>query len=87
MTRASRFATFAAVGASLYFLIWFSILPVPLLGHELKDEIMPVVSGTIDSHTTALLKVIIFTLDPLVAHRLLRLVLAVLVRDGIVHFQ
>lgn len=47
MTRASRFATYAAVGASLYFLIWFSILPVPLLD-EVKDQIMPVVSGTLD---------------------------------------
>jgi len=43
MTRASRFATYAAVGASLYFLIWLSILPVPLLDPEVKDEILPVI--------------------------------------------
>ena len=47
MTRATRLATFATLGTTLYLLIWFSILPMPLLDDQVKDEIMPVVSGNL----------------------------------------
>jgi len=42
MTRAARFASYASAIALSYFLVWFSILPVPLIATETKDQIIPV---------------------------------------------
>lgn len=43
MTRAQRFAVVAGILSALYILAYLSILPVPLLEDETKDDILPVV--------------------------------------------
>jgi len=41
MTRATRFALYASAVTLSYFLVWFSILPMPLIAEETKDQILP----------------------------------------------
>lgn len=43
MTRATRFASYASAVTTCYFLVWFSILPIPLIAEETKDQILPLV--------------------------------------------
>lgn len=43
MTRATRFSSYAAAFTVSYFLVWFSVLPVPLIAEETKDQILPLV--------------------------------------------
>jgi len=43
MTRATRFATYASVATLCYFLAWFSIIPIPFIAEETKDQLIPVV--------------------------------------------
>ena len=43
MTRAQRFAVAASILSVIYILAYLSILPVPLLADETKNEILPVV--------------------------------------------
>ena len=43
MTRATRFASYASAVTLCYFLVWLSILPIPLIAEETKDQIIPVV--------------------------------------------
>lgn len=44
MTRAQRLATFTAIFATFYFLVLFSILPVPFISEETVKQVAPVVS-------------------------------------------
>jgi hypothetical protein len=44
MARAHRVALIATVLTSIYLLAFFSVLPVPFLGEEVVQEILPVVS-------------------------------------------
>ena len=43
MTRAARFAVYASAVTLSYSLVWFSILPMPFVGEETKDQIITVV--------------------------------------------
>jgi len=43
MTRATRFASYASAATLCYFLAWFSIIPVPFITEETKDQIIPLV--------------------------------------------
>ncbi|KLO20343.1 dolichol-phosphate mannosyltransferase subunit 3 [Schizopora paradoxa] len=42
MTRATQFATYGAVAAIAYILLWLDIIPVPFLDATVKDELIPV---------------------------------------------
>lgn len=42
MTRATRFATYASVATLCYFITWFSIIPIPFIAEETKDQLIPV---------------------------------------------
>lgn len=43
MTRAARFASYTSAVALCYFLAWFSVLPIPFIEEETKDQIIPLV--------------------------------------------
>lgn len=43
MTRATSFVSYASAVTLCYFLTWFSILPIPFIAEETKDQIIPVV--------------------------------------------
>jgi len=43
MSRATRFAAVASALTALYVLIWLSVVPVPLLAPEVKDDLLPVI--------------------------------------------
>ncbi|KAF9651408.1 dolichol-phosphate mannosyltransferase subunit 3 [Thelephora ganbajun] len=42
MTRGTRFASYASAVVLCYFLAWFSIIPIPFIAEETKDQIIPV---------------------------------------------
>jgi hypothetical protein len=43
MTRATRFTSYASAVTLCYFLAWFSVIPIPLIAEETKDQIIPLV--------------------------------------------
>lgn len=43
MTRATRFASYTAAVTLCYFLAWFSIIPIPFIAEETKNQIIPLV--------------------------------------------
>ena len=48
MTRATRFASYASAVTLCYFLAWFSIIPIPFIEEETKEQIIPLVRTTPD---------------------------------------
>jgi dolichyl-phosphate mannosyltransferase polypeptide 3 len=45
MKRASRVAIIALVSTTIYLLAFFQVLSLPLVGDEIAQQILPVVSG------------------------------------------
>ena len=50
MTGATRFASYASVVTLCYFLVWFSIIPIPFIAEETKDQILPLVRALLDQN-------------------------------------
>lgn len=51
MTRATRFFALAAAAATLWLLLVLDVLPMPLMGHEAKHDILAAVSA--GAHTSS----------------------------------
>ncbi|KIM31815.1 hypothetical protein M408DRAFT_238832 [Serendipita vermifera MAFF 305830] len=43
MSRAQRFATYAAILTAIYFLVFFQLVPVPLVEEETVNQLIPVI--------------------------------------------
>lgn len=48
MTRATRFLAYSSVVTAVYFVFLLSVIPVPLLSKETADQLLPVVSITLE---------------------------------------
>lgn len=44
MARAQRFASYAAISTVIYFLVFFQLVPVPLVEEETVNQLIPVVT-------------------------------------------